>query len=153
MAPPDSNPGRPVVAALAVLIADDAVLLVRRANPPDATLWGFPGGKVELGETVEQAAIRELQEETGVQAQALEPFTAIDAFERDSAGALQRHHVLIAVGCCHVSGTPQAASDALEACWIPLSELDGIAAETSARVVEVARMAARHRLSNPGRTP
>lgn len=132
---------RPIVATIAVVTAGDAVLLVRRANPPDAGLWGFPGGKIEHGETVWQAAVRELYEETGVRGEALKTFTAVDAFDRDSAGALRNHHVLVAVLCRHLSGTPAAASDALEARWLTLTELDAAPLSASFRVLDVARQA------------
>ena len=131
----------PVVATIAVVTTGDAVLLVRRANPPDAGLWGFPGGKIEHGETVWQAAERELQEETGVRGEALKTFTAVDALDLDEAGNLRNHHVLVAVLCRHLSGTPVAASDALEARWLTLAELDEAALSASFRVTEVARQA------------
>ena len=70
----------PVPAVIAVLIHEGRALLVRRANPPDAGLWGFPGGKIEYGETVRAAALRELLEETGVQAQAQEILTTLDLY-------------------------------------------------------------------------
>lgn len=138
-----SQPEHPVVAALAVVIEADAALLVCRGNPPDAGYWGFPGGKVELGETVQQAAARELREETGVRARALEAFTAVDALDRDDTGALRHHHVLVAVRCRYLGGRPRAASDARAARWVPLAELDGAALTLSARVAEVAREAGR----------
>ncbi|MFA5581293.1 MAG: NUDIX domain-containing protein, partial [Paracoccaceae bacterium] len=81
-------PGRPIAAVLAVVIRDGRALLVRRANTPDAGLWGFPGGKIEPGEPILVAAERELHEETGVQARARGVITALDAFE---AGAPRRH--------------------------------------------------------------
>ncbi len=60
----------PVPAVIAVVVHDGQALLVRRANPPDAGLWGFPGGKIEFGETVKAAATRELLEETGIHGEA-----------------------------------------------------------------------------------
>ena len=74
-------PVRPVVATIATVFRDGNVLLVRRANPPDVGKWGFPGGKVDLGECLKDAAIRELFEETGVRATAQRVFTAVDAFD------------------------------------------------------------------------
>lgn len=131
----------PVVATIAVVTAGESVLLVRRANPPDAGLWGFPGGKIEHGETVCQAAVRELHEETGVHGEALKAFTAVDALDRDSAGALRNHHVLVAVLCRYLSGVPSAASDALEARWFHVDEVDDASLATSFRVADVARQA------------
>lgn len=74
---------RPVVAVIAVVVMDGRVLLVRRANPPDAGRWGFPGGKIEFGETIDQAAIRELAEETAITAEAMCIVTSVDAFGFD----------------------------------------------------------------------
>ena len=59
-------PERPIVGVLAIVMREDRVLVVRRANPPMPGRWGFPGGVLELGETVAQGAMRELEEETGV---------------------------------------------------------------------------------------
>ncbi len=57
---------RPIVATIGVLFKDEKVLLVRRANPPDVGRWGFPGGKIEHGEAIKDAAVRELYEETSI---------------------------------------------------------------------------------------
>src|SRR5499433_3734192 len=70
-------PDRPIVGVLAVVMRGDRVLVVRRANPPMPGRWGFPGGVLELGETVAQGAMRELFEETGVVAEAGGPLTGI----------------------------------------------------------------------------
>ena len=92
-------PVRPVVATIATVFRDGNVLLVRRANPPDVGKWGFPGGKVDLGECLKDAAIRELFEETGVRATAQRVFTAVDAFDHDENGVVRHHYVLVAVLC------------------------------------------------------
>lgn len=118
------------------------ILLVRRANPPDAGHWGFPGGKIEAGEPIESAAARELLEETGIRGRARRVLTAVDAFERDDTGRLRRHFVLIAVLCEWVSGEPVAADDALEAKWFRLTELEEPGLPISHDVVKVARQAA-----------
>jgi mutator protein MutT len=130
---------RPVVAALAVTVREDCVLLVRRRNPPDAGLWGFAGGKVEPGETVAEAALRELQEETGVAAEALEAYGPLDIIGHDGAGGLAHHFVLIPVLCRWLAGTPQAAEDALEARWFALEALDPANLPMSKDVAELAR--------------
>ena len=70
-APADRMADRPKLGAIAVVVRNDHVLLARRGKEPDAGLWGFPGGHVELGETALQAAVRELREETGVEAHPL----------------------------------------------------------------------------------
>lgn len=118
------------------------VLLVRRANPPDAGRWGFPGGKINQGETLAQAALRELREETGVSAEALHVFTAVDAFDRDDRGELQRHFILVAVLCRWTDGEPAAGDDALEARWFRLDDLSTSNLALSLDVAEVAHKAA-----------
>src|SRR5690554_2944487 len=72
----------PVPGVLAVVARNGQVLLVRRAKPPDRGMWGFPGGRIEPGETAAEAAVRELREETGVDASAGRVLTAIDVIDR-----------------------------------------------------------------------
>ncbi|MTH78937.1 NUDIX hydrolase [Paracoccus aestuariivivens] len=113
----------PRLAALAVLLDGDRVLLVQRRNPPDAGLWGFPGGHVEPGETALDAAARELSEETGVIARPRAYLDNIDMIEREPDGTLRFHFLLAAVLCDYVSGDPLAADDALDAGWFPIADI------------------------------
>lgn len=140
--PDRATPARPIAATIAAVIRNDEVLLVQRANPPDVGRWGFPGGKIEAGETIPDAALRELLEETGVTAEALHVFTAVDAFDRDAGGGLRRHFILIAVLCRWISGEPIANDDALEARWVRLGDLDRSGLALSLDVADVARRAA-----------
>ncbi len=138
---PPSAPVRPIVAVLAVVIHDGKLLLVQRANPPDAGLWGVPGGKVEFGETLLAATERELFEETGITAVAERIFTAVDAYDRSEEGQLRQHFVLVAVRCQWRAGVPVAADDALDAKWIALQDLE-TSRDLSQDVAMVARQAA-----------
>ena len=113
----------PIPAALAVLVRDRQVLLVRRANPPDQGLWGFPGGRIERGETVFAAAERELAEETGLIATPIRLLDALDLLDHASDGELRHHFILLAVLCTPVSGVLRAADDALEARWFDADAL------------------------------
>ena len=90
-------PERPIVGVLAVVMRGDRALVVRRANPPMSGRWGFPGGVLELGETVAQGAMRELFEETGVTAEAAGPLTVFDTIDRDPEGRVRYHYTLVAV--------------------------------------------------------
>lgn len=137
----DEAPPRPVPATISAVVDRGAVLLVRRANPPDAGRWGFPGGKIEPGETIRQAAVRELYEETGLRATAGRIFTAVDVFDRDRRGGLRRHFVLIAVLCRDAAGMLAPGGDAREARWFHPDEIEDAAVATSFRVGEVARQA------------
>ena len=79
----------PKLAALAVMIRENHVLLVKRKNEPDAGLWGFPGGHVDLGETALDAATRELLEETGVLGRPLSYLTNVDVIVKTSEDHVQ----------------------------------------------------------------
>lgn len=117
---------RPKLAALAVLLHDGKALLARRRNPPDAGLWGFPGGHVERGETALTAAARELREETGVVAEPLRYLRNLDVILRDESGAVAHHFFMAAVLCRYRAGAPAAQDDVIEAAWIPVARaLDG----------------------------
>ena len=113
----------PRLAALAVTLRGDHVLLVRRRNPPDAGLWGFPGGHVEPGETALDAAARELFEETGVTAMPRAYLDNVDLIRRGAGGALEYHFLLAGVLCDYVRGEPVAADDALDAGWWPAADI------------------------------
>lgn len=131
----------PVPAVIAVVVHEGRALLVRRANPPDAGRWGFPGGKIDFGETVADAAIRELREETGIAGEAQEVMTTLDVLVPGDDGSIRQHYVLIAVRCRWLSGTPLAGDDALDARWFFLSELDPATLPMSADVDVIARQA------------
>jgi 8-oxo-dGTP diphosphatase len=116
-------PERPIVGVLAVVMRDDRVLVVRRANPPMSGRWGFPGGVLELGETVAQGAMRELLEETGVRAEAAGPLTVIDTIDRDTEGRVRYHYTLVAVIGHWVSGEGAPGDDADEVAWLSRAEI------------------------------
>ncbi|ANG63088.1 hypothetical protein A8C75_11805 [Marinobacterium aestuarii] len=115
------QPG-PIPAASAVLLQNGCALLVQRGQAPNAGCWSFPGGKIQAGETVQQAALRELQEETGVQASAGSILTALDVMGRSGA-SLDYHYLLVVIYCHWRAGEPRAADDAADARWIPIEQL------------------------------
>lgn len=131
----------PRLAALAVTLRGDQVLLARRRNPPDAGLWGFPGGHVEPGETALAAAVRELAEETGVIATPRRYLDNVDLIRHTTAGALEFHFLLAGVLCDYVSGQPVAGDDALEAAWFPVEAVLSGALPLSAHVDDLLQRA------------
>lgn len=122
----DQTQQHPVAAALAVVVRDGSVLLVRRIHTSDAGLWGFPGGWIDPDETIAQAAVRELFEETSVTAVAVRSFNALDAFDYDADGEVRRQFVMVAVLCRWVAGTPIPGDDATEAAWFPVASLQDL---------------------------
>ena len=131
----------PRVAALAVVIRDERVLLVRRRHEPDADRWGFPGGHVDLGETVSGCAVRELAEETGVRADAGSLLTTIDVIREGERGETRFHFVLVAIECRYVSGEAEAADDVVEVRWVGLADVAAGALPMSRHVDTVALLA------------
>jgi len=134
-------PSVPRIAALAVVVRDGRALLVRRRLEPDADLWGFPGGHVDLGETVAECAVRELVEETGISAAAGQLLTTIDVIRRGERGRTRFHFVLVAVSCDYLSGEPEAADDVAEARWVSVDEVAAGTLPMSRHVGTVIRLA------------
>jgi 8-oxo-dGTP diphosphatase len=116
-------PERPIVGVLAVVLRGERALVVRRANPPMAGRWGFPGGVLELGETVAEGAMRELLEETGVVAEPTGTLTAIDTIDRDDEGRVRFHYTLVAVRGEWRSGEGVAGDDADEVAWLSRADI------------------------------
>ena len=140
-------PPIPKLGALAVVVRDNHVLLVRRKNAPDAGLWGFPGGHVELGETALNAAVRELLEETGIVGKSRKYLTNIDFIDRDDDGLVIHHFLLAAVLCDYISGDPTAGDDASDAQWISIRDLLENRISASKYVDVVTGLAANHHKS------
>jgi ADP-ribose pyrophosphatase YjhB (NUDIX family) len=111
-----------VVGVGGVVIHGGKVLLIRRGKPPLYGRWVVPGGTVELGEPLERALVREMQEETGLAVEPLEVLTVFDRIERDGERVVY-HYVIVDYLCRWLSGEAQAASDALEVAWAAPAEL------------------------------
>ncbi|HSU07367.1 MAG TPA: NUDIX hydrolase [Acetobacteraceae bacterium] len=133
-------PPRPIVGIGVVVLKGDAVLLVRRAKPPSFGSWTLPGGAQEIGETMEQAARRELAEETGIAVGPLQLAAAVDNIRRDETGHIQFHYTIIDYAAVWASGDAVAGSDVSEAIWAPLDCLEAYSLWSEAyRVIAVAR--------------
>jgi ADP-ribose pyrophosphatase len=131
----NNYPGKPRVAVGAVVFKEDCVLLVRRGQAPAKDLWAIPGGSVEIGETLQEAAEREILEETGIQIRALKPIYTFDVIDRDTAGKVRFHYVIVDLAAEYVMGEPVAGDDALEARWISAREINGL--EVSAATLKL----------------
>ena len=111
----------------AVVFKDGCVLLVRRGQPPAEDLWAIPGGSVEIGETLQEAAEREILEETGIQIRASKPIYTFDVIDRDAVGKVRFHYVIVDLAADYIMGEPAAGDDALEASWVSAKEINTLA--------------------------
>ena len=116
------RPARPVLGAAAVVIHEGRVLLIRRGKEPLRGRWVVPGGTVELGESLEAAVVREVQEETGLLVTPREVVTVFDRIERDG-DVVRYHYVIVDYACDYVSGTPRAATDAEDVAFVAPQDL------------------------------
>ena len=119
-------PDAPRVAVGAIVFNENRVLLVQRGKPPAEGIWAIPGGSVKLGETLQQAAEREIYEETGVTIRAREPAYTFESIQRDETGAVRFHYVIVDLIADYVDGTPKAADDALDARWLSVNEIQSV---------------------------
>ena len=120
-------PDAPRVAVGAVVLDGDRVLLVRRGAAPSAGKWSIPGGLVELGERLEEAVVREVEEECNLRVRVLGLCGVIDRVVREeSADPVRYHWVIIDYAAVVEGGTLAAGSDAAEAQWVPVAELSGL---------------------------
>jgi ADP-ribose pyrophosphatase len=126
-------PLRPRVAVGAIVFKDHKVLLVRRGNPPAEDLWAIPGGRVEIGETLQKAAEREILEETGVTIRALEPAYTFDVIDQDAHGRIRFHYVIVDLSADYVRGEPCAGDDAAAARWVSSDELISLSVSSKTR--------------------
>jgi 8-oxo-dGTP diphosphatase len=115
-------PEHPMVGCVAVVRREGRVLLAQRSVPPGAGRWGFPGGLLELGETVHACARRELEEETGIMADPIATLDVIDRIERDGDERVRTHFALIAVALEWRSGEGELIDDASALGWFTPEE-------------------------------
>lgn len=110
----------------AIVFHQNRVLLVKRGQAPNAGQWAIPGGRIRLGETLQQAAEREILEETGVHIKAGEPVFAFDVIQQNEQADCQLHYVVVDLAAEYISGEPVAGDDAAEARWISAAELGSL---------------------------
>jgi 8-oxo-dGTP diphosphatase len=119
-------PEQPLVGVGAIIVDGARVLLVKRAHPPLQAQWSIPGGVLEVGEFVREAAVREAREETGLIVEPGELLGVYDRILRDPESRVQYHYVLIDFLCRPVGGELLAASDAAEVRWFTREELPAL---------------------------
>jgi ADP-ribose pyrophosphatase YjhB (NUDIX family) len=115
------------------VVKDGKVLLVRRGNEPGKGKWSLPGGRIRFGERSEEAALREMREETGLEVRLRRVVDVVDVFWRSERGELLEHFVIVDFEAEVIGGELRPADDALDARWFSPEELKGLEMTESTR--------------------
>jgi 8-oxo-dGTP diphosphatase len=140
-------PTRPYLAVSAAIFRNGKVLIVRRARPPAQGVYTLPGGGVELGETLEEAVIREVREETALEVAPVALAGYRQAIARDGDGRVERHFVILPFAARWVAGEVSLNEELAEAHWLAPNDLGGLTTtEGLAQIVSAAaeRIGAAH---------
>ncbi|MFQ5341898.1 MAG: NUDIX hydrolase [Anaerolineae bacterium] len=130
-------PEQPSIGVGVIVINENRVLVVQRGKDPGAGTWAFPGGRLELGETLAEAATREAYEETGLTIEPGEVIAVRDLIDRDEAGRIRFHYVLIDLLAQPVGGTLRPGDDSVAVRWIGLEDMADL--PMAPHMVEVVR--------------
>jgi ADP-ribose pyrophosphatase YjhB (NUDIX family) len=117
-------PAHPVVGVGAVVVRGEMALIIKRAHEPRKGEWSLPGGLLELGESLQDAARREIKEETSLDVVVGPIIETFDRVHRDAAGLIRYHFVIVDFVCWSDDGEPIAGSDADDVAWVYESELE-----------------------------
>ncbi len=117
-------PIQPKLAVGAVVFKDQKVLLVKRGKAPAKGLWAIPGGSVKLGETLKQAAEREVLEETGIRIKAGDPVYSFESIDRDKKGKVLFHYYIVDLDAEYLGGEVIPGDDADDADWVSAEDLN-----------------------------
>ena len=125
---PDARayPDRPFLAVSAAIIRDGRILIAQRARGPALGIWTLPGGVVEAGETLIEALVREIQEETGMTIEPVALAGHREVLARDDGGRLSRHFVILCFAARWVAGEPVLNDELSDARWLLPAELSGL---------------------------
>jgi 8-oxo-dGTP diphosphatase len=117
-------PAQPMVGVGVLIKRGNSILLVKRSNNPGRGLWSIPGGVLELGETLEEAAVREAKEETGADISVDRLLDIYNLIENDDSGRIRYHYILINFLAHHVRGELKANAESSEIRWVKINELN-----------------------------
>jgi 8-oxo-dGTP diphosphatase len=117
-------PAQPMVGVGVLIKRGNSILLVKRSNDPGRGLWSIPGGVLELGETLEGAAVREAKEETGADISVDRLLDVYNLIENDDAGRIRYHYILINFLAHHVRGRLEPNAESSDIRWVEVDELN-----------------------------
>lgn len=116
-------PERPIASMAACVFEDDKILIVKRANPPSQGMWSLPGGMIELGETIQEATKREVEEECGIEIDVGDVLHAENLIVPDEKGDIRFHYVVTYLLAYYRNGEASPGSDATDIKWVKSEEL------------------------------
>ncbi len=119
-------PSRPYLAVSAAIVRDGKVLVVRRARKPALNLYSLPGGGVELGETLHEAVMREVREETALEVEPVALAGEREVIVRDAHGEVERHFVILCYAARWRGGEPVLNEELDDARWLDPSEIGAL---------------------------
>lgn len=106
------------------MLSDAGVVLIKRGKPPRLGAWSLPGGAQRLGETVAQAAHREILEETGLDTEVIGLIDVVDSISHSDDGRVQYHYTLVdMLAIAPADAIPRSGADAADAVWVPIDKL------------------------------
>jgi 8-oxo-dGTP diphosphatase len=126
-------PRQPTIAVGAVVVHQNRVLLVRRGKEPAKGQWAIPGGRVELGETMHAAAIREIMEETRVSIRPGKLIYYFETIQPDPDGNIQFHYAIFDFMAEYLAGDPTPRDDAADARWVSATDVQAYNLNTKTR--------------------
>ena len=133
-------PARPIIGVGMVVWHGDRVLLVQRGRPPRQGQWSLPGGAQQLGESLAEAARREVLEETGLTVDLGDVIATVDSIERDPDGRVRYHYTLIDFTAEAHGAELVPGDDAADARWFDLDQIAGLGLwSETLRIIELAR--------------
>ncbi len=128
-------PAHPVVGVGAVVVRDGKALIIKRAHEPRKGEWSLPGGLLELGESLQDAARREIKEETGLDIEVGPVIETFDRVHRDPEGTIRYHFVIVDFVCWSAIGHAVPGSDADGVAWVSAEEIDEYKVNDHAKAV------------------
>lgn len=130
-------PVRPILAVGTIVVRNGHVLLARRGKPPSQGKWSVPGGAVDVGESLEDAARREIREECGIEVELTDTVEVIQRVTRDETQRVRFHYVIVDYVARWAGGEPRPSAEASEVRWVRPEEFDGL--DMTAGTAEVIR--------------
>jgi 8-oxo-dGTP diphosphatase len=129
------DPPQPILGASIAVFREGRVLLATRTKPPSAGVFSLPGGRVEAGESPEEAALRELEEEVGVKAEIIAFNRYVEMIVPDTGSELCQHYVILSFVGAWISGEGRPGLEAGEVLWVEPDQLDGLKTSPHLRAV------------------